>query len=128
MQIAVIGAGIMGCVYGGNLARIGEQVTLIDVCEEHIDRIRTHGLQLEGLNGDFTVRVGATARWALVVSCDAEGVGEEKMTRGFGSLAEQRKASWQRQPQRRAMTPRRSAVRRCSAREAAGSGGAGKQI
>lgn len=36
MQIAVIGAGNMGCVCGGNLARIGEQVTLIDVWEEHI--------------------------------------------------------------------------------------------
>jgi 2-dehydropantoate 2-reductase len=60
MQIAVIGAGNMGCVYGANLARIGEQVTLIDVWEEHIGRIRTHGLHMEGLNGDFTVRVGAT--------------------------------------------------------------------
>ncbi|OGB93443.1 MAG: hypothetical protein A2Z31_06320 [candidate division NC10 bacterium RBG_16_65_8] len=59
MQIAVIGAGSLGCVYGGNLARIGEQVTLIDVWEEHIGRIRTHGLHMEGLNGDFVVRVNA---------------------------------------------------------------------
>jgi 2-dehydropantoate 2-reductase len=60
MRIAVIGAGNMGCVYGGNLARIGEQVTLIDVWAEHIERIQAHGLRLEGLSGDFTVRVGAT--------------------------------------------------------------------
>lgn len=71
MQIAVIGAGNMGCVYGGNLARIGEQVTLIDVWKEHIDRIRTHGLRLEGLSGDFTVRVGATGTPAEAPKADA---------------------------------------------------------
>lgn len=60
MQIAVIGAGNMGCVYGGNLARIGERVTLIDVWAEHIGRIQAHGLRMEGLNGDFVVRVNAT--------------------------------------------------------------------
>jgi 2-dehydropantoate 2-reductase len=60
MQIAVIGAGNMGCVYGGNLARIGEQVTLIDVWEEHIARVRAQGLHMEGLKGDFVVRVNAT--------------------------------------------------------------------
>ena len=71
MQIAVIGAGNMGCVYGGNLARIGEQVTLIDVWVEHIDRIRAHGLHLEGLNGDFTVSVGATVAPAEAPKADA---------------------------------------------------------
>jgi 2-dehydropantoate 2-reductase len=71
MQIAVVGAGNMGCVYGGNLARIGEQVTLIDVWKEHIDRIRTHGLQVEGLSGEFTVRVGATVTPAEAPKADA---------------------------------------------------------
>ncbi len=71
MQIAVIGAGNMGCVYGGNLARIGEQVTLIDVWQEHIDQIRTRGLRMEGLSGDFTVRVDATAVPAEAPKADA---------------------------------------------------------
>jgi 2-dehydropantoate 2-reductase len=60
MQFAVIGAGNIGCLYGGNLARIGEQVTLIDIWEEHIDQIRAHGLQMDGLHGAFTVSLGAT--------------------------------------------------------------------
>jgi 2-dehydropantoate 2-reductase len=60
MAIAVIGAGNMGCVYGGNLARIGEQVTLIDVWEEHVRHIRMHGLRLDGLHGEFRATVGAT--------------------------------------------------------------------
>jgi len=59
MHFAVIGAGNMGCVYGGNLARIGEQVTMIDPWHEHTDAIRAHGLKMDGLNGDYTVSVGA---------------------------------------------------------------------
>jgi 2-dehydropantoate 2-reductase len=60
MQFAVIGAGNIGCLYGGNLARIGEQVSLIDIWEEHIDQIQAHGLQMDGLHGTFTVSLGAT--------------------------------------------------------------------
>lgn len=60
MQFVVIGAGNMGCVYGGNLARIGQQVAMIDVWQEHIDAIASHGLHLEGLTGDFTVFPCAT--------------------------------------------------------------------
>src|SRR5690349_16069926 len=56
MNIAVIGAGNMGCVYGGNLARIGQQVAFVDVWQEQVRRINAHGLRLEGLTGDFTVR------------------------------------------------------------------------
>lgn len=59
MQIAVIGAGNIGCVYGANLARIGEQVTLIDVWEEHVRQIRAHGLRMDGLHGEFTAMLGA---------------------------------------------------------------------
>src|SRR5690349_866071 len=60
MQFVVIGAGNMGCVYGGNLARIGEQVAFIDIWQEHVDRIQTAGLRLEGLTGDFVAPAAAT--------------------------------------------------------------------
>jgi 2-dehydropantoate 2-reductase len=46
-------------------------VTLIDVWEEHIGRVRTHGLRMEGLNGDFTVHVGATVTPAEAPKADA---------------------------------------------------------
>ena len=48
MHFAVIGAGNMGCVYGGNLARIGQEVSLIDVWEEHVDAIRGTGCKCPG--------------------------------------------------------------------------------
>lgn len=55
MQFVVIGAGNMGCVYGGNLARIGQEVAMLDVWQAHVDAINAEGLRLEGLTGDFTV-------------------------------------------------------------------------
>ncbi|MBM3345958.1 MAG: ketopantoate reductase family protein [Betaproteobacteria bacterium] len=61
LDICVIGAGNMGCVYGGNLARIGQRVSFLDVWPEHVARISEAGLLLEGLTGNFTV----TARAAL---------------------------------------------------------------
>lgn len=64
MQFVVIGAGNMGCVYGANLARIGQDVALIDAWTEQAERIAAHGLRLDGLTGDFTVRPSATVHAA----------------------------------------------------------------
>jgi 2-dehydropantoate 2-reductase len=60
IQFVVIGAGNMGCVYGANLARVGEQVAFHDIWQEHIDAIRERGLRVEGLTGKFTVNPFAT--------------------------------------------------------------------
>lgn len=60
MHVAVIGAGNIGCLYGSNLARIGEQVTLVDVWEDHVRRMQSEGLQMDGLHGSFVASVGAT--------------------------------------------------------------------
>jgi 2-dehydropantoate 2-reductase len=61
LQFVVIGAGNMGCVYGGNLGRIGQKVAFIDVWKDHIEAIRSRGLRLEGLTGDFTIQAHAGA-------------------------------------------------------------------
>ncbi len=55
MHIAVIGAGNMGCLYGANLARAGERVTLVDVWQEHVQ-----AMQEQGLHGEFVAEVAAT--------------------------------------------------------------------
>ncbi len=70
MHFAVIGAGNMGCVYGANLARIGEDVTMIDVWAEHVHAMQTHGLQMTGLHGDFVARVDATTNPAKAQKAD----------------------------------------------------------
>jgi len=59
LQFVVIGAGNMGCVYGGNLGRIGQKIAFIDVWKEHVQAIRAGGLHLEGLTGDFTIQAHA---------------------------------------------------------------------
>jgi len=71
MHIAVVGAGNMGCVYGGNLARIGQEVSFIDVWQEHVDAIRRHGLQMSGLKGSYTVQARAAISAAGIPKADA---------------------------------------------------------
>ena len=71
MRVTIIGAGNMGCVYGANLARIGERVTLVDVWQEHVDQMSRHGLAMDGLHGEFVVEVGATTDPATIDKADA---------------------------------------------------------
>ncbi len=48
MKIAIIGAGAMGCLYGGKLSQSKEnQVYLLDIWKEHIDAINKNGLIIE---------------------------------------------------------------------------------
>lgn len=48
MKIAIIGAGAMGCLYGGKLSQSkGNQVFLLDIWKEHIDAINKQGLIIE---------------------------------------------------------------------------------
>lgn len=58
-RFAVIGAGNMGCLYGANLARVGQQVTMVDTWAEHVQAMRDGGLVMKGQNGDFTAPVSA---------------------------------------------------------------------
>ena len=46
MQVAVVGAGAVGCYYGGQLLRAGHDVTFIGR-QPHVDAINAHGLLLE---------------------------------------------------------------------------------
>ena len=46
MQVAVVGAGAVGCYYGGLLARAGHHVTFIGR-RTHVDAINAHGLLLD---------------------------------------------------------------------------------
>ncbi|KWN86831.1 ketopantoate reductase family protein [Burkholderia ubonensis] len=52
MRIAMLGAGAMGSLFGGLLAEAGEDVTLIDVNDAHLDAIRRNGLRIENDCGD----------------------------------------------------------------------------
>ena len=57
MRIIVMGAGPIGGIVGGRLARQGSDVTLVDVDQEHVRAIRERGLQVDVPDGPFKVSV-----------------------------------------------------------------------
>lgn len=85
MQVAVIGAGAVGCYYGGLLLRAGHDVTFIGR-QPHVDAINTHGLLLETqafkgrLPAKAAVDASSLAQTDLVLFCvksaDTERAGE----------------------------------------------------
>ena len=54
MKIAVVGAGVMGCIYGGPLSEKND-VLLVDVVRPHIDAINERGLELQDPDGTLHV-------------------------------------------------------------------------
>jgi 2-dehydropantoate 2-reductase len=60
MQIFVVGAGAMGCLYGAALAAGGAGVTLIDTNASHVEAINRDGLEVETRQG--TARLPLPAR------------------------------------------------------------------
>ncbi|MGC5703056.1 2-dehydropantoate 2-reductase [Pseudomonas sp. NFXW11] len=47
MNISILGAGAMGSLFGGLLAESGQQVTLLDINDRHLQAIHSRGLSLE---------------------------------------------------------------------------------
>jgi 2-dehydropantoate 2-reductase len=59
MRFVICGAGAIGGVLGGQLARAGYEVVFIDTIQAHVDAINTHGLQLKGVHGNHTLKIPA---------------------------------------------------------------------
>jgi 2-dehydropantoate 2-reductase len=57
MRFIICGAGAIGGVIGGQLAKAGREVVFIDKLQEHVDAIRQHGLQLRGVHGNHSLRI-----------------------------------------------------------------------
>jgi 2-dehydropantoate 2-reductase len=82
LHVAVMGAGAVGCYFGGMLARGGHDVTLI-ARPHHVEAIRRDGLRMETRTFDEYVRVKASSEAAsvqgarLVLLCVKSGDTEE---------------------------------------------------
>ncbi len=59
MRIGIIGVGAIGGVVGGLLTKAGRDVTLVDQWPEHVEAMKTKGLQLSGTCGDHLIPVHA---------------------------------------------------------------------
>ena len=71
LKVAVLGAGAMGCLFGGLLAEKGLNVILIDVWKEHVEAINKNGLKMDGHGGDRFIKVKATTDPSTVHVVDA---------------------------------------------------------
>lgn len=83
MRICVIGAGAMGCIYGGHLKRAGEDVTLVDLRRDHVEAIRRDGLLVDGVLGEHRIAIPAAVSCeglerfdAVLVATDANATAE----------------------------------------------------
>lgn len=61
LRVCVLGAGAVGCYYGGMLARAGHRVTLIGRAQ-HVAAFRQSGLHFEGLKFDERIPVEASTQ------------------------------------------------------------------
>jgi 2-dehydropantoate 2-reductase len=86
LKVAVMGAGAVGCYFGGMLARAGHEVMLI-ARPQHVEAIQRNGLRMETKTFDESVRLAAStdasavqgAKLVLfcVKSTDTEAAGGE---------------------------------------------------
>ncbi|WP_319522930.1 2-dehydropantoate 2-reductase [uncultured Desulfosarcina sp.] len=60
MKIAIIGAGAMGSLFGALLAEAGQQVTLLDIRQDHVDAVNAEGLVVEKEGTRRQIRIRAT--------------------------------------------------------------------
>ena len=77
-HLVVVGAGAMGCLFGGLLKEGGLNVTLVDVWRDHVDAINRDGLRILGYGGDRSIPVraaltaeGLPAADVVLVQCKA---------------------------------------------------------
>ena len=61
MNILVVGPGAMGCLFAARLKKAGYRVTLLDYKKERAEQIREQGIVVEGVTGEYTVKVPTLA-------------------------------------------------------------------
>ena len=59
MNFLVVGPGAMGCLFAARLKKAGNNVTLFDYRQERAGFINEHGVSVEGVTGEYGVRLPA---------------------------------------------------------------------
>src|SRR5699024_6728242 len=70
MKIAIAGAGALGGRVGSQLFEAGYDVTLIDMWEEHVNKINKDGLEIQTETDTYTIDSPATLPKNIVCSFD----------------------------------------------------------
>lgn len=61
MKFLVVGPGAMGCLFAARLRKAGFVVTLLDYLEERAKQINNQGIIVEGVTGQYTIKVPTLA-------------------------------------------------------------------
>ena len=69
-RVAIVGAGAMGSVYAGLMARAGHEVHAVTLWDDHVEAINRDGLRVEGVSGDCVASVRASVDSAGIGECD----------------------------------------------------------
>lgn len=69
IKVAVMGAGAVGCYYGGMLARAGHEVVLV-ARQQHVEAIERGGLRVQTAAFDEQVRLAASTQASAVQGAD----------------------------------------------------------
>jgi 2-dehydropantoate 2-reductase len=70
MKIAIVGPGAVGSLLAALLARSKQEVHLIDRNLERAKKINQEGIKVEGIHGEFIVKVNATVEPQELGACD----------------------------------------------------------
>ncbi|MFH1539070.1 MAG: 2-dehydropantoate 2-reductase [bacterium] len=70
MRIAVVGTGALGTLFGGLLAKSGQDVLLLDNHPERAEHINRKGLRFEGISGDLEIPAKATSDYSEAEGAD----------------------------------------------------------
>ena len=70
MKITIIGAGAMGCLFGGLLTENGQEVCLLDVRTEQVEALNQHGLSILHAGKERVIKVRATVDPAAIEQTD----------------------------------------------------------
>lgn len=57
MDFLIVGPGAMGCLFAARLKKAGHPVTLMDHMEKRAERINVQGIKVEGILGEYTVKL-----------------------------------------------------------------------
>lgn len=71
MKITVIGAGAIGCLFGGFLKKAGADVSFLEKDEKKVNKINRKGIVIEGITGIHSIKnVFATSNPKDIKNCD----------------------------------------------------------
>ncbi|MBI4335461.1 MAG: 2-dehydropantoate 2-reductase [Candidatus Omnitrophica bacterium] len=70
MKIAVVGPGAIGCLLAAFLSKAKQDVYLIDHNPERVKSIQLDGIKVEGVSGEFNIKIHATSQPKEIGACD----------------------------------------------------------